>query len=116
MSLHRTPAPLDDRRRRAFDRCALILFAGLVCFVALLSPPTASAQTVVQHDFEDGTPQGWTPRGGGVVLTNTTEAAATGARSLKTTGHGRPEPRAEQRLVRQRHGLQPAARHHGPRG
>jgi endo-1,4-beta-xylanase len=40
----------------------------------------------VQNDFEDGTPQGWIPRGGGVVLTNTTEAAQAGTHSLKTTG------------------------------
>ena len=70
-----------------FVRRANYLFAALACLLVLLSPaPPASAQTVVQHDFEDGTLQGWMPRGGTVVLTNTTEAAATGARSLKTTG------------------------------
>jgi endo-1,4-beta-xylanase len=63
-----------------------MLAAGLACALVLLSPRTTSAQTIVQHDFEDGTLQGWTPRGGTVVLTNTTEAAASGARSLKTTG------------------------------
>src|SRR5215470_5066329 len=46
----------------------------------------ASAQAIVQNDFEDGTTQNWIPRGGTVSLTNTTEAAATGSRSLKTTG------------------------------
>jgi endo-1,4-beta-xylanase len=45
----------------------------------------AAAQTVIQHDFEDGTTQGWTPRGS-AVLTNTTEAANGGSHSLKTTG------------------------------
>jgi endo-1,4-beta-xylanase len=59
---------------------------SLACLLILLSPQPASAQAVVQNDFEDGTLQGWIPRGGTVVLTNTTEAAATGARSLKTTG------------------------------
>ena len=44
-----------------------------------------AAQTVVQNDFEDGTTQGWVPRGT-AVLTNTTEAANTGTHSLKTTG------------------------------
>jgi endo-1,4-beta-xylanase len=72
------------RLRTTFPRHALMLFAVLACSLVLLSP--ASAQTVVQNDFEDGTPQGWTPRGGTVVLSNTTEAAASGARSLKTTG------------------------------
>jgi endo-1,4-beta-xylanase len=52
----------------------------------LLLPVAARAQLAMQHDFEDGTLQGWVPRGGGVVLTNTTEAANTGLRSLKTTG------------------------------
>src|ERR1044071_2650891 len=59
---------------------------SLACLLVLLSAGSASAQTVVQNDFEDGTLQGWIPRGGTVVLTNTTEAAANGARSLKTTG------------------------------
>jgi endo-1,4-beta-xylanase len=46
-----------------------------------------SALTLItQHDWEDGTLKGWIPRGGTVVLTNTTEAAADGTRSLKTTG------------------------------
>jgi len=40
----------------------------------------------IQNGFEDGTLQGWIPRGGTVVLTNTTEAAFAGTRSLKTTG------------------------------
>jgi len=37
-------------------------------------------------DWEDGTLQGWIPRGNGVVLTNTTEQAVGGTRSLKATG------------------------------
>ncbi|HEU4391554.1 MAG TPA: carbohydrate binding domain-containing protein, partial [Blastocatellia bacterium] len=39
----------------------------------------------MQNDFEDGTLQGWIPRGP-VTLTNSTEAAAGGTHSLKTTG------------------------------
>jgi Beta-1,4-xylanase len=62
-------------------------FAIVVFFAALaLCPSTVQSQTVIQNDFEDGTLQGWIPRGGGVVLTNTTEAAQAGTRSLKTTG------------------------------
>lgn len=53
--------------------------------VALCSPHSVAAQTVVQNDFEDGTTQGWIPRGT-AVLTNSTEAANTGTHSLKTTG------------------------------
>src|SRR5437868_14869842 len=36
-------------------------------------------------DFEDGTLQRFSPRGAGLVLTNTTETAFTGTHSLKTT-------------------------------
>ena len=62
-------------------------FAIVVFFAALaLNPSAVQSQTVIQNDFEDGTLQGWIPRGGGVVLTNTTEAAQAGTRSLKTTG------------------------------
>src|SRR4051795_11490210 len=55
-------------------------------FVVLSTMIPAAAQTIVQDGFEDGTLQGWIPRGGGVVLTNTTEQASTGTYSLKTTG------------------------------
>ncbi|MCI0660174.1 MAG: endo-1,4-beta-xylanase [Acidobacteria bacterium] len=47
-------------------------------------PATAQTGPVVQNTFEDGTLQGWIPRGG-VTLTNTPEAANTGSRSLLTT-------------------------------
>jgi endo-1,4-beta-xylanase len=67
---------------------ASILAVGLTFYFVSLNSRSATAQTgtIVQHDFEDGTLQGWISRGGGVVLTNSTEAAATGASSLKTTG------------------------------
>ena len=66
--------------------------AALLSLLALLVPAsTAAAQTVVVfNDFEDGTPQGWIPRGGGVVLTNTDEVGSrtggAGTHSLRTTG------------------------------
>ena len=56
-----------------------------ILILCAISIATAHAQTIVQNDFEDGTLQGWIPRGGGVILTNTTEAAQAGTRSLKTT-------------------------------
>ena len=59
-----------------------------VCVIAALhlgAPTPAAAQTVLQHTWEDGTLQGWVPRGG-VALTNSTDAARTGTRSLLTTG------------------------------
>jgi endo-1,4-beta-xylanase len=61
---------------------AIIFF----CVAVLYHPSQIDAQTIVQNDFEDGTVQGWVPRGGGVVLTNSTEAAQAGTHSLKTTG------------------------------
>src|SRR5438309_787844 len=39
----------------------------------------------MQSDFEDGTLQGWIPRGP-VTLTSSTDAAFGGTHSLKTTG------------------------------
>src|SRR4029078_7041629 len=44
-----------------------------------------TAPAPLSSDFEDGTNQGWIPRGG-VTLTNATEQAFAGTRSLKTTG------------------------------
>src|SRR5215813_10917839 len=71
---------------------ACVLELSLACalapyFLSPFNPRAAVAQTVsvVQNDFEDGALQGWIPRGG-VTLTNTTEAAAGGTHSLKTTG------------------------------
>ena len=73
-------------RIRAIQICVVVL--GLTCSAVLLKPRPATAQTgpIVLNDFEDGTLQEWIPRGEGVVLTNTTEAARTGSHSLKTTG------------------------------
>jgi hypothetical protein len=44
--------------RGIFVRRANYLFATLACLLVRLSPAPASAQAVVQHDFEDGTLQG----------------------------------------------------------
>jgi hypothetical protein len=57
-------------------RVSIALVAVLFCKLLLLCPHPVMAQTtvVVRNDFEDGTLQGWTPRGNSVVLTNTTEA------------------------------------------
>src|SRR5262245_52017372 len=63
-----------------------LTFGAILCLALLFVPLSAYSQTIIQNDFEDGTLQGWIPRGGTVVLTNTTEAAQAGTRSLKTTG------------------------------
>jgi len=47
--------------------------------------PTFAAAQIVSNDFEDGTLQGWIPRGP-VTLTNSTAVANTGVHSLLTTG------------------------------
>jgi endo-1,4-beta-xylanase len=70
-------------RKRNITFFVHVLFTGLTI---LLLAAAAQAQTVLNNDFEDGSLQNWIPRGGTVVLTNTTEAAASGSRSLKTTG------------------------------
>jgi endo-1,4-beta-xylanase len=62
-----------------------LLAAVAVGLAGLSSPRSTDAQTIVSNDFEDGTTQGWIPRGT-AILANTTEVANTGAHSLKTTG------------------------------
>ena len=74
------------RTARAVRRVATTVAS--MCVVSVLQLCTsapAAAQTVVQHTWEDGTLQGWVPRGS-AVLTNTTDLAHTGTRSLLTTG------------------------------
>jgi endo-1,4-beta-xylanase len=78
--------------RRGYAVRACVLSLGLACalalyFLAPLGRRAAIAQTgfIVENDFEDGSLQGWIPRGP-VTLTNTTEAAFGGTHSLKTTG------------------------------
>ena len=77
-----TRAPRRDAR---FLLCLIrqpLLFLSLLCILGSLP---ASAQTIVNNDFEDGTPQGWIPRGP-VTLTNSTDFAHGGTQSLLTTG------------------------------
>ena len=80
---------------------SLVAWVGCLWFIAVIvlgcgtgtgsrheesvATQSAALTIVAQHDFEDGTLKGWIPRGP-VTLTNTTEAAADGTRSLKTTG------------------------------
>ncbi|KQN97053.1 carbohydrate binding domain-containing protein [Paenibacillus sp. Leaf72] len=47
--------------------------------------PAPSTETLL-HDFEDGTTQGWSAQGDGVVAANSQEAASAGSRSLKISG------------------------------
>ncbi len=67
----------------------LVLAVPIVLLALLAAAPGAAQTLVVQHDFEDGTFQGWVPRGGGVVLTNTEEVGSrtggVGTHSLRTT-------------------------------
>jgi endo-1,4-beta-xylanase len=74
-------------------RWLTILFLLLACSdgrspqgTAPLGSSSEALSGPLVHDFEDGTLEGWIPRGGGVLLENTTEVAFDGARSLKTTG------------------------------
>jgi endo-1,4-beta-xylanase len=68
-------------RPRAFQAHLVAVFAALT--LGFVYP--AAAQTVLQTDFEDGSTQGWVPRGP-VTLTNSTDTASSGTHSLLTTG------------------------------
>src|SRR5947208_110213 len=80
------------RNRKRSLISAVFCLAGAAAGCSTDARPPADISTVsaalvsIQNDFEDGSPQGWVPRGGSVVLTNTTQAAFTGTHSLATTG------------------------------
>jgi endo-1,4-beta-xylanase len=69
---------------RSHGRSFLALLS-IFCFVMILGLSHALAAGIVSTDFEDGTAQGWIPRGP-VTLTNSTTVANTGTHSLLTTG------------------------------
>src|SRR5882672_8530540 len=85
--LHSHKAWRGDYAVRACVLGLGLTLALAICFLSPLGTRSTIAQTgtVVQNNFEDGSLQGWIPRGP-VTLTNTTEAAFAGERSLKTTG------------------------------
>src|SRR5438477_9804459 len=69
----------------------VLAIASLILISTMFVATAAQAQAVVaRNDFEDGTLQGWIPRGGGVTLANTEEVGSrtggVGTHSLKTTG------------------------------
>ncbi len=82
----RTKVFAPPRTLRNLSLPAFLTILSLTVMVTLFTCPQAVAQTtVLSTDFEDGSTQGWGPRGP-VTLTNTTEIAHGGARSLKVTG------------------------------
>ena len=83
LSNHCSPSRLGNRTLCLFS--SLIRSIALVCAAFGLIAANSAFADVVSNDFEDGTVQGWVPRGS-AVLTNTTEAAHAGTHSLKTTG------------------------------
>ncbi|MET8140481.1 endo-1,4-beta-xylanase [Sphaerisporangium sp. NPDC005288] len=67
--------------------------AALLCLPLSLSPcitagtaQAAAPVTIASYDFEDGTAQGWSPRGSGVSVAAVQDAAHSGSASLLTTG------------------------------
>ncbi|WP_328854678.1 endo-1,4-beta-xylanase [Microbispora hainanensis] len=64
----------------------LCLFTGLPAVAASATAAHAAAVQVAKYDFEDGTTQGWGPRGDGVEVGATSDAAHSGSRSLLTSG------------------------------
>ncbi|MEV7803299.1 endo-1,4-beta-xylanase [Microbispora sp. NPDC088329] len=74
------------RSRAAATVAVLCAFMGLPAVVAGAAPAGAAAVQVAKYDFEDGTAQGWGPRGDGVEVGATSDAAHSGSRSLLTSG------------------------------
>ncbi|MBX6382769.1 MAG: endo-1,4-beta-xylanase [Microbispora sp.] len=70
-------------RAAAAVLCALM---GLPAAVANATSADAAVVQVAKYDFEDGTTQGWGPRGDGVEVGATSDAAHSGSASLLTTG------------------------------
>lgn len=72
--------------RRPAVAAAVCLIAGLPAVAAIPAPANAAVVQIAKYDFEDGTTQGWGPRGDGVEVTATSDAAHSGSRSLLTSG------------------------------
>jgi len=84
----RTAAHMRTSYLRGFGWIGLIaltLVAPLLAVVATNPQPARADETIISHDFEDGTTQGWTPRGGETVA-HSTEVAHSGTGSLAVTG------------------------------
>ncbi|AQZ65513.1 hypothetical protein BKM31_32265 [[Actinomadura] parvosata subsp. kistnae] len=60
--------------------------AALSCLVPVLPAHATGLTSDLSYDFEDGTTQGWGPRGDGVSVTVTPDAARTGGGGLAVTG------------------------------
>lgn len=77
---------LFQLRLRIHSSIPHFLTVAVVCLLVSAAALPMAGQIIVQNDFEDGTLQGWIPRGGSVVLTNTIAASHSGTHSLLTTG------------------------------
>lgn len=75
-------------RRSVAALLSLLVSAFLAALPAVFPATAAHAEVtpIAEYDFEDGTTQGWGPRGDGVTVTVTTEAARSGTRALLTSG------------------------------
>ena len=86
MSCHKPSAYAHSHRFPSLICNRFAFLALVICVLAVLAAPRAAAQVVVQDNFEDGTTQGWIPRGTGTTLSLSTNQANTGTQSLLTTG------------------------------
>ncbi|GAB3155096.1 endo-1,4-beta-xylanase [Microbispora hainanensis] len=85
--LHRAAAVvLRSLAVRPAAAAVLCLFAGLPVVAASATSAHAAAVQVAKYDFEDGTTQGWGPRGDGVEVGAASDAAHSGSGSLLTSG------------------------------
>ncbi|GII76352.1 beta-xylanase [Sphaerisporangium rufum] len=65
---------------------ALLCLALPAVHLPAAAAARAAAVTVAEYDFEDGAGQGWQPRGSGVAVTATTDAAHGGTGALRVAG------------------------------
>ena len=95
--MSRSAVAVDPRSRTGLVRVGRPRTWLVVGIVFVCCPPAvpASAQSIVANDFEDGTLQGWTPRGGTVVLTSTRRGRARGRALAEDDRPHRRLPRAE---------------------
>jgi endo-1,4-beta-xylanase len=81
--------PAANARRSLIAMLVLAVIAAVAAIATSLHTPAGAATTpvvVATSDFEDGTAQGWAPRGTVEVVTNSTTVAHGGTHSASITG------------------------------
>ena len=76
---------MRHRKILQFSLALLLIFSLILPGSLFVSSASAAEEAVLENNFDDGTEQGWIPRGS-VTLKSVTETASSGTHSLKTTG------------------------------